>query len=60
MSSQSGRATLYKDKVRKLEAGNPPVCLNHKSEKDVYMASNAISDMLRLRKSQAKSQRKVV
>ena len=30
---QSGRATLYKDKTRKLEASNPPVCLNHKSEK---------------------------
>ena len=40
---------------------HPPVCLDYRSEKkDVYMATNAISDKLRQKESPAKSRRKVV
>ena len=39
---------------------HPPVCQKYKSEKDVCMATNVISDMLRQKESPTKGQRKVV
>ena len=38
---------------------HPPVCQNYKSEKDVYMATNVISDMLRQKESLTKDQRRM-
>ena len=39
---------------------HPPVCLNNKSENIVYMATNAVSDMLRQKESPTRSRKRVV
>ena len=46
--------------IRHEKLWHPPVCLNYSLKKDVYIATNAISDMLSQRESPPRSRRKVV